>query len=136
MLVCVKGAAAMSQPVSRGATELATRTPEEIFAHHAEALGAEDLDAIVMDYADDVCVVLPSGVLRGKDAVRDFFASVFQVLPKAQWGVKTTFVDDILFLEWTADSAKGSVSDGVDTFVFRDGLIRVQTIRCTIIAKT
>jgi ketosteroid isomerase-like protein len=62
-------------------------------------LGAEDLEAIVMDYANDACLILPSGVLRGKDAVREFFAGVFQVLPKAQWGVKTTFVDDVLFLE-------------------------------------
>ena len=29
-----------------------TRTPEEVFAHHAQALGAGDLDEIVADYAD------------------------------------------------------------------------------------
>ena len=126
----------MSQPVSRAATALATRTSQEIFAHHAQALGAEDLEAIVMDYADNACFVTPTGVLRGKDAIREFFAGVFQILPKAQWGVKTTFADDILFLEWTADSAKSSVSDGVDTFVFRDGLIHVQTVFCTIVPKT
>ena len=28
-----------------------TRTPEEVFAHHAQALGAGDLDEIVADYA-------------------------------------------------------------------------------------
>lgn len=27
-----------------------TRTPEEIFAHHLEAVAAGDLDAIVSDY--------------------------------------------------------------------------------------
>jgi ketosteroid isomerase-like protein len=30
-----------------------TRTPEEVFRHHAEALGAGDLDEIVADYSDD-----------------------------------------------------------------------------------
>ena len=30
-----------------------TRTPEEVFQHHAEALVAGDLDGIVADYADD-----------------------------------------------------------------------------------
>ena len=126
----------MSHPVSRGATALATRMPEEIFAHHAQALGAEDLEALVVDYADNACLVTSSGVLRGKDAIRDFFAGALQALPKAQWGVKTIFVDDILFVEWTADSATNSVSDGVDTFVFQDGLIRVQTVFCTIVPKT
>ena len=125
----------MSQPVSRGATALAVRAPEEIFAHHAQALGAEDLEAMMIDYADNACFITSTGILRGKEAIGEFFAGVFQVLPKAQWGVKTTFIDDVLFLEWTADSAKASVSDGVDTFVFRDGLIRVQTVRCTIVPK-
>jgi hypothetical protein len=39
--------------------------------------------------------------MRGKDAIRAFFAGVFQALPQAQW---------------TADSRLSSVSDGVDTF--------------------
>src|SRR5437879_1113278 len=89
-----------------GATKLSKRTPEEVFAHHVQALGAEDLDATVMDYADTAYLITPSGVLRGKDAIRDFFAGVFQALPQAQWGVKTTFVENILFLEWTADSTR------------------------------
>src|SRR5712692_3346582 len=117
-------------------TDLSKRTPEEVFTHHAQALGAEDLDAIMMDYADSAYLISPSGVLRGKDAIRDFFAGVFRALPKAQWGVTTTFVENILFLEWTADSSRASVSDGVDTFIFQEGLIQVQTVRCTIVPKT
>jgi hypothetical protein len=73
--------------------------------------------------------------MRGKDAIRPFFAGVFQTLPHAQWNLKTIFVDNILFLEWTADSEPASVSDGVDTFLFQDGLIQVQTVRCTIVPK-
>ena len=46
------------------------RTPQEVFQHHAEALGAEDIDAIVSDYADDAIFITPDGVLRGKDGVR------------------------------------------------------------------
>ena len=116
-------------------TDLSKRTPEEVFAHHAQALGAEDLDAILLDYADDACLILPSGVLRGKDAIRNFFAGLVQALPKAQWNVKTIYEDNVLFLEWTADSPKASVSDGVDTFMFQDGLIQVQTVRCTVVPK-
>ncbi len=116
-------------------TELSKRTPEEVFTHHAQALGAEDLDATIMDYADTAVLISPSGVLRGKDAIRGFFADVFRALPQAKWGVKTTYVENILFLEWTADSARASVSDGVDTFIFKDGLIQVQTVRATIVPK-
>jgi hypothetical protein len=63
----------------------ATRSPQEVFNHHVQALGAEE---IVADYSDDAVFITPAGVQRGKD--------------------------------------------GIDTFVFRDGLIRVQTVRYTL----
>lgn len=116
-------------------SDLAKRTPEEVFGHHVQALGAEDLDGIMMDYDETSYHISPSGVLRGKNAIRGFFADLIQAVPQAKWSVKTTYVEDILFLEWTADSTKGSVSDGVDTFIFKDGMIQVQTVRATIVPK-
>jgi predicted SnoaL-like aldol condensation-catalyzing enzyme len=116
-------------------TDLSKRTPEEVFTHHAQALGAEDLDAILMDYADTAILISPAGVLRGKDGIRNFFADLLQALPKAQWRVKTIYTDNVLFLEWTADSARASVSDGVDTFIFQNGLITLQTVRNTTVSK-
>jgi hypothetical protein len=41
----------------------------------------------------------------------------------------------VLFIAWSADSASMRVEDGIDTFVFRDGLIRVQTVRHTLLQK-
>ena len=117
------------------AAALAKRTPEEVFTHHAQALGAEDLDAVALDYAENATLVTQDGVIQGKNAIREFFAGVFQVLPQAQWNVKTQYVGQYLFLQWSADSRKGSISDGVDTFVFQDGLIHFQTARFTYVAK-
>ena len=34
-----------------------------------------------------------------------------------------------MLLEWGAEGGGTRVEDGINTFVFRDGLIRVQTIR-------
>jgi hypothetical protein len=45
------------------------------------------------------------------------------------------YENDILLLEWTADSAKTKIDDGIDTFVFKDGSIRVQTVRYTLQKK-
>jgi hypothetical protein len=116
-------------------TDLSRRTPQQVFAHHAEALMAEDLDAFLQDYAETACIITPDIVTRGKDGAHTFFAQVVQALPHAQWTFKPTFADDILLLEMTADSAKASVSDGVDTFVFQDGLIRYQTGHFTVVPK-
>ncbi|OMC41559.1 nuclear transport factor 2 family protein [Mycobacterium sp. IS-1264] len=106
-----------------------TRTPQEVFAHHGKALAAGDLDEIVADYADDAVVITSAGVARGKQGVREAFAKLLDELPDAAWDLKTQIFDgDVLFLEWAADSAVNRVDDGVDTFVFRDGMIRAQTL--------
>jgi hypothetical protein len=107
-----------------------TRTPQEVFAHHGQALAAGDLDAIVADYADDSVVITSAGVARGKDEIRQVFVKLLDDLPEAAWDLKTLiFEGDVLFLEWAADSAVNSADDGVDTFVFRDGMIWAQTVR-------
>lgn len=113
------------------------RTPQEIFAHHAQALGAEDLDAIVSDYADDALFITPDGVRRGQDGVREGFVKLIGDVPGAKWELPTElFADDVMLLEWKAESEKAKVEDGIDTFVFRDGLIRVQTVRYTLTPKS
>ncbi|BBX99170.1 nuclear transport factor 2 family protein [Mycobacterium lacus] len=109
-----------------------TRTLQQVFAHHGKALAAGDLDEIVADYADDSVFITPSGVARGKEGIRKAFAKLLDDLPDAAWDLKTQIFDgDVLLLEWTADSTVNRVDDGVDTFVFRDGVIWAQTVRYT-----
>lgn len=113
------------------------RSPQEVFQHHVEALGAEDLDGIVSDYSDDAVFITPDGVLRGKEGVREAFVKLIGDLPNASWELPTQiFEDDIMLLEWRAESAETKADDGIDTFVFRDGLIRVQTVRYTLTSKS
>jgi hypothetical protein len=115
---------------------MSARTPQQIFQHHAEALGAEDLEGIVADYSDDAFFMTPAGILRGKAGVRQGFIKLLSDVPKASWKLPTQLYEkDILLLEWTADSAKTKIDDGIDTFVFKDGFIRVQTVRYTLQRK-
>ena len=58
-----------------------TRTPEEIFQHHVQALGAGDLDEIVTDYSDDAVFITPAGVRRGKDGIREAFTQLLADVP-------------------------------------------------------
>ena len=86
---------------------MATRTPEEVFAHHGQALGGEDLGGILADYADDAILVVQKKVYRGKDGAREVFATqLLGDLPQAKWSW-TVFVDDVLYLEWKATEAGG-----------------------------
>jgi ketosteroid isomerase-like protein len=82
----------------------ATRSPQEVFGHHAQALGAEDLEEIVADYSNDAIFITPAGVLRGKDGIRQAFTKLLGELPQAAWDIRTTlYEDDIMLLEWGAE---------------------------------
>jgi hypothetical protein len=111
-------------------TPTRSRTPQQVFAHHGQALVAGDLDEIVADYADDSVLITSDGAAHGKEGIRKVFVKLLDDLPNAVWDLKTQiFEGNVLFLEWTADSAINRVIDGVDTFVFRDGMIWAQTVR-------
>jgi len=111
----------------------ATRTAEEVFAHHGQALGAENLEDIISDYADDAILVVQGDVYRGKDGARTVFTKLLSDVPRASWDLNTVFADDVLYLEWKAQSDTARhIDDGLDTFVFDDGRIKVQTIKYTV----
>jgi ketosteroid isomerase-like protein len=109
------------------------RSPQEILAHHGRAMGTEDVDALLADYAPDAVLLRASGAARGHDALRQFFTGMFAELPHATWDLKTTvFEGDALYVEWAAAGGGKRIDDGVDTFVFADGLIRLQTAHFTV----
>jgi hypothetical protein len=124
--------------MAQATTDLSARTPEQVFAHHGQATHTEDLDALMQDFAETACLITSEAVFCGKAGIRDFFARFIQMLPRAQWTTwtaKTRFADNLLLMEWTAESERGSVTDGVDTFIFRDGLIQYQTVHFTVVPK-
>ena len=85
------------------------RTPQEVFAHHVEALGGGDLEGIVTDYAEDAVFISPAGVLRGPDGIRAAFTQLLADVPSADWTLKTQiFEGDVFFLEWVRTPARRS----------------------------
>ncbi|MEZ0383716.1 nuclear transport factor 2 family protein [Mycobacterium sp. pW045] len=104
------------------------RTPQEIFDHHLHALLTRDVDDLLIDYTDDSVLITAAGVATGLDGIRAAFSQLSDALASAVFDIKSkTYHDEILLLEWTLDSP-GFQVDGVDTFVFGDDSIRVQTI--------
>ena len=85
---------------------------------------------LVANFAEEAVQISPAGVRRGRDGIREGFIQLFKDLPQANWEMRTTlFGGDVLFLEWSATSGTNRAEHGVDTFVFRDGLIQAQTVR-------
>ena len=109
-----------------------TRTPEEVFAHHVQSLGGEKLEEIVADYTEDAILIVNKKVYRGKDGARQVFAQLISDLPQAAWQLETVYADDVLYLEWTAVGGGRKAEHAVDTFIFQDGMCRVQTVDYTL----
>ena len=112
------------------------RTPQEAFENHVAALGSGDLDKIAADYSDDCIQITQRQVRRGKEGVKEAFAQLFADLAAAGEikGLEVptrVYEDNVLYIEWWADLGDMRC-DGVDTFIFEDGLITVQTLRYTI----
>ncbi|MER6610255.1 nuclear transport factor 2 family protein [Streptomyces sp. NPDC000927] len=113
-----------------------TRTPQEVFADHGKRLGTGDLDVIAGNYTEDAVFVTPEGALTGRQGVREGIGRLLSDLPDADWQLTPQFAGNVLFLQWTATTATHVVTDGVDTFVFRDGRISAQTVHYTLTPRT
>src|SRR5664280_777416 len=109
-----------------------SRTPQEIFAHHAEALMAGDIDGIVADYNDDAVFITPAGALHGKHGVRQGFTALHSMnrTSPSNTCVKTSHFAFGRSVS-SAVAAATTALDGIDTFVFDGDGIRVQTVRYT-----
>ncbi|MFD7645584.1 nuclear transport factor 2 family protein [Kitasatospora sp. NPDC059795] len=111
---------------------MTARTPQEVFAEHGRHLATGDLDLIAGSYAEDAVLITPEGAFRGHDGVRRILGRLLADLPDADRQLDPQFADDLLFLRWSAATATRQVTDGVDTFVFRAGLVRAQTLTYTL----
>jgi hypothetical protein len=105
-----------------------------VFADHLRLRRAgqweEDLER---NYADDVVMLTPDGVYRGKEGVRRCAGALLKALPclKYQYRVRRV-AGEVAFLEWSAWCEVARVDDGVDSFVIRGGRIVAQTVHYTV----
>lgn len=109
------------------------RTPEEILTAHVSAVTRGDLPGILQDYRDDAVLLTPHGALNGRAGVEQFFSGAIATLPGLQVSATSLIsAGDAVMISWTGSSPAGTISDGVDTFVFADDLIKIQATSFTV----
>jgi ketosteroid isomerase-like protein len=98
---------------------------------HDAGWNAQDLDAIMPTYTDDVVFqnhTAGEAPVAGADAVRAHLAGIFERWPDMRFTSRRLYVtDDVCVSEWTARATTPDGRriewDGVDVFPIRDGLI-------------
>lgn len=114
------------------ANEDAEMDTRAVVEHHLAAARAADLEAaLVADYTEESVLIMPGNVLRGLEALRDFFGAAMQreLRPgSSQVTIDTMdIVGDYALLTWRTRFEGGEISFAADSYHVRDGKIVMQT---------
>ncbi len=105
-----------------------TRSTQEVFDSHREAIETANWEKLAADYAEDAIMVTLDGVFKGREEIfTGFFQTILGQYPdvKINFG-KTVVEDNVCMLYWTAEASKVSVPHGTAVFIIEDGLIQRQ----------
>ena len=105
-------------------------TPERVFQHHLEALGKNDMDELMKDYAGQSELWTPDGAIVGLEAISSFYSYAFTLFPKGktELEIKKMIVKaNKVYVVWTADSPLVNVSFATDSFEIKEGKILWQS---------
>jgi len=105
-------------------------TTQEVLSHHVDAFGKGDLAGVMADYSPASRLFTPNGILKGPEAIRELFTTLFKEFakPGASFEMLRRDVDgDTAYIVWKAETADNRYEMGTDTFVVKDGKIVTQT---------
>ena len=111
----------------------------QLLERHDAGWNAQDLDAIIATYTDDVVFqnhTAGEGPVVGVEAVRAHLAGIFERWPDMRFTSRRLYVsDEFCTSEWTARATGRDGQriewDGVDVFPLRDGLIARKDVYST-----
>lgn len=110
------------------------RTTQEVFDDHLQKRkNGEPEKDVITNYAENVVMLTGTGIYYGHDGVRENIRQLNFYLPNSTFEYKNVLVEgEYAFLEWHGHSADGTVRDGADSFVIREGKIVMQSIHYTV----
>lgn len=111
-------------------SDLYYRSTEEVFEDHLRLADEKRIeDDIARNCAEDIVLLTNDGVFRGHDGVREAWALLERELPDGTYEyVQKEVHGEMAFLVWTGDSPTRVVRHGADSYLIREGKIRVMTI--------
>ena len=103
-------------------------TAQDILTHNLNSFG--DIAGTMADYTAESRFFTPDGVLRGSEAIRRFFVTLFEEFakPGMSFEMLRQEVDgDTAYIVWKAETADNRFELGTDTFIVQNGKIVTQT---------
>ena len=98
----------------------------DVLAHHQKTFGASDVDGVLSDYATDAVMFTPTGPIKGTEALRKTFQTLFAEWskPGLKFEMKNQTVEGpYAYTHWNAETADNVYEAGTDAFVVQNGRI-------------
>jgi ketosteroid isomerase-like protein len=110
----------------------------EVLDRHMKSFAEYDVDGLLADYSPDAVLFVPSGPLKGPEAIKPLFEGLVSEFAKP--GSSLTMQQRCIegehaYILWTAETADNSYELATDTFVVRNGKIVAQSFAAQIKPK-
>jgi len=106
-----------------------------IFDKHVAAFNSGSLDAVLDDFSEQSIVITADGVFEGLTQIRNVYRNLLAEFGVIDHGDSAGFTfdvtlvrDDMLVINWHAQSINYVFPYGTDTFVCRNGKVHRQSI--------
>lgn len=109
---------------------LEKRSPRQVFEDHLELAQKGELERdLERNYAPDSVLLTNYGVFKGREGMKEAAELLEKQLPGGNYNYKLKLChEEICFLHWTGRSDISVVPDGADSYLIKEGKIKVQTI--------
>jgi ketosteroid isomerase-like protein len=110
----------------------------DVLDRHLKSFAEYDVDGVVADYSSDAVLFVPSGPLKGPDAIKPFFKALISEFskPGSSFTMQLRCIEgDHAYILWTAETAENSYEFATDTFTVRNGKIAAQSFAAQIKPK-
>jgi hypothetical protein len=106
--------------------------------HHLKSFVEYHLDGELADYSADAVLFVPTGALKGPDAIKQLFQALIPEFAKPGSSftmLQRSIEGDHAYIIWTAEIADNSYEFATDTFVVRNGKIVAQSFAAKVNPK-
>ena len=115
-----------------------TVSTSDVLDRHLKCFAEYDLEGVLADYSSDAVLFVPTGPLKGPNAIRPLFEGLISEFakPGSSFTMQQRCVDgDHAYILWTAETADNSYEFATDRFVVRNGKIVAQSFAAKIKPK-
>jgi ketosteroid isomerase-like protein len=110
----------------------------DVLDRHLKSFAEYNLDGVLADYSSDAVLFVPTGPLRGPDAIKPLFQALVSEFakPGSSFTMQQRCIEgDHAYILWTAETADNWYEFATDTFVVRNGKIVAQSFAAKVKPK-